>query len=98
MISLSPFAALALVALTPDRVERVYSGRPGCMCGCRGSYRYSRRHAPADAERGDVNDAQVRKVLATLQANVEHVEADEDCFHADINGRRFVVFVSEVVS
>lgn len=30
---------VALVALlTPANVKRVYSGRPGCGCGCRGKY------------------------------------------------------------
>lgn len=27
-----------LVNLTPDKVERAYSGKPGCMCGCKGKY------------------------------------------------------------
>jgi len=27
-----------IVNLDPSRVERVYSGRPGCGCGCRGKY------------------------------------------------------------
>lgn len=27
-----------LLAITPDRIREVYSGRPGCGCGCRGTY------------------------------------------------------------
>jgi hypothetical protein len=27
-----------LMSLTPEQVLRVYSGRPGCGCGCRGNY------------------------------------------------------------
>lgn len=29
--------------LTIDDIERVYSGRIGCMCGCRGDYKDSPR-------------------------------------------------------
>jgi hypothetical protein len=28
---------------TLANVERVYSGKPGCMCGCRGTYSISQR-------------------------------------------------------
>jgi len=28
---------------TLANVERVYSGKPGCMCGCRGTYSTSQR-------------------------------------------------------
>jgi hypothetical protein len=28
---------------TLANVERVYSGKPGCMCGCRGKYSISQR-------------------------------------------------------
>ena len=29
--------------LTVDQTVRSYSGRPGCMCGCNGSYKESER-------------------------------------------------------
>lgn len=29
--------------ITVDMVERVYNGRPGCACGCRGTYSDSKR-------------------------------------------------------
>lgn len=35
-------AAEFLAALTPDKVLRVYSGKPGCGCGCKGSYSESK--------------------------------------------------------
>jgi len=27
-----------LDGITPDMVEKIYSGRPGCGCGCNGNY------------------------------------------------------------
>jgi len=56
-----------------SQVVRVYSGRPGCMCGCRGSYRYPKGTdvAEMDRRRGyantTINDAQVKKVLKARQ-------------------------------
>lgn len=29
---------LEFLQKNPDRVEQAYSGRAGCMCGCRGTY------------------------------------------------------------
>lgn len=61
-----------------NRVMSVYSGRPGCMCGCVGTYRVASEHlAVANVDRGydydreDVNDRQVRKVVRILEAQTE---------------------------
>lgn len=37
-ISLEHTAIQSLKRLTNDDVESTYSGKPGCMCGCRGKY------------------------------------------------------------
>lgn len=29
--------------INPNQIGRVYSGRPGCACGCRGNYSESKR-------------------------------------------------------
>ena len=57
-----------------DRVMQVYSGKPGCMCGCNGTYRVATQHLrAADDDRGyahdpeDVNDRQVRRVVKILE-------------------------------
>lgn len=40
MKTLSPNVIAAMVGLlSPSNVARVYSGRPGCGCGCKGAYR-----------------------------------------------------------
>lgn len=40
-------------SVTSDIVYSVYSGRPGCMCGCLGKYRYNPKHRfEAGLERG----------------------------------------------
>ena len=30
-------------SITPEMVEQVYNGRPGCACGCRGNYSTTKR-------------------------------------------------------
>src|SRR5208282_2130545 len=67
-----------LVAMTAAEVSSVYSGKPGCCCGCKGNHRYNSQHVvSASKNRGyavtgsDINDRQVAKVLDVIQANVE---------------------------
>jgi len=67
-----------LAQLTKDDVLRSYSGRPGCMCGCLGHYKYNPyllAEAQADAkadghgglEPGDFSSRSVSIVLGKLQ-------------------------------
>lgn len=67
--------------LTTDDVMQVYSGRPGCACGCKGEYRYNPSTmtiAKIVADRGyeieddrtgrSFNLRQVKRALNLLQA------------------------------
>ena len=89
---------LTLDAFTAETVEAVYSGRPGCMCGCRGNYRYaSKRAALASERRGyevDVSDAQITRVIKTLRAApAGSLEFGERYVAAKINGRVYVAYL-----
>jgi hypothetical protein len=87
--------------LTPADVLKVYSGRASssgnhCRCGCRGNYRYAsdvdilkERGYAGDAS--DVNDKQVAKVLAIVQANAS--SANDDWFDAEVDGRSFTIYL-----
>ncbi len=62
--------------LMPKDVLKSYTGKPGCMCGCKGRYYVSKDHREeAQKDRGydyedrDVNDRQVMKLLRLLQAD-----------------------------
>lgn len=91
--------AQTLGTLTVNDIEKVYSGRPSasgnhCRCGCRGTYRYSSTVAlPAHLDATDVNDKQVAKVFAIVQAQA--IEAADDCswFDAEVNGRNYTVYM-----
>jgi hypothetical protein len=67
----------ALANIKKEEVMSVYSGRPGCACGCRGKYSYSSLHrGMAESSRGyeitadEVNDAMITRVIKLFQKNV----------------------------
>lgn len=69
---------------TVDQVIKVYSGRSGCACGCRGKYSYSSRfeHEAPEYHTDAVNDRAVKNMFTRLMkdpdlqwdANVAYVE------------------------
>lgn len=70
------YARIRIAILTPADVRAVYSGRPGCMCGCKGKYSVNPIHrAEADKDRGYAcpvgkrSMVMVEKVLRILQAD-----------------------------
>lgn len=34
-----------LANITPEMVRKTYRGRPGCMCGCKGTYKENNRRS-----------------------------------------------------
>ena len=88
-----------------EDVKRVYSGKPGCMCGCRGTYRSPSTVTLAElsaakgyeAEPKEINDRQVRKVVAILNKELadcraENVEATEDYTYLEVDGRAYCAY------
>lgn len=63
-------------------VARVYSGRPGCACGCRGNY--------------SENPATITRIVETLaQADEIHVTTGLDgelIFFGDVGERSYTVY------
>lgn len=90
-----------ILTLTADEVGKVYSGKPGCGCGCRGKYWVHPAHADAEsAARGypysgsEISLAQVRRVLAAMQARAAEVEetdgGDGTTIYAIEDDRRYL--------
>jgi hypothetical protein len=91
--------------VTKSQILRVYSGRIGCMCGCKGNYRCtSEHHFEAEDECGYeqvVNDAQCKKVLKKLQAadpkRIETLELAADgsagFYLEEDNGRCYAIYL-----
>ena len=71
-------AAYRVSKIDPDTVTRVYSGRPGCGCGCRGKY-YD-----------DVKN--IKRVVKAMKANAvgaRLVIFDDDGSGAAVQGDRY---------
>lgn len=77
--------------LTPADVRKAYSGREGCMCGCKGKY-YAAKEGEAYAT---VNPGMVTKVLRTIQLHEEAagMEADGSCVYLTLKGRNYVLYL-----
>lgn len=108
MINLTTSQRITLDSLTVVQVAQVYSGKPGCACGCNGNYRVNSAYVAqvaknkgyaVDAE--DVNDAQVTRVLNKLKAASRNddprvsswmADDNDEWFSAEIDGRVYTVY------
>ena len=92
--------------LSRDRVLSVYTGRPGCCCGCKGIHRYPsdpKLRALAGTRRGyevsedEVNDRHCTKVLNTLKANADKCNIDLEYqsghIFLELKGRWFIAYL-----
>lgn len=88
------------VTIAKENVLSVYSGRPGCCCGCLGKHAYRKDpklRALAGQKRGheigddEVNEEQVTRVLNILKANPERVRDEGDHFFLDTGSRWYIV-------
>lgn len=84
-------------------VRSVYSGRPGCCCGCRGKHTYSSAHrAEAQENRGyeitddEVNDKVVKlhvsRINKAIAAGDPGVEFDENYACLETPTRWWIVY------
>ena len=84
--------------ITPSQIVRVYSGKLGCMCGCKGKYYTS----VADGTYSAVNPGMVTRVLRAIQAappEAIEVNVESDCFFISwvkwAGLRQYVVYLTD---
>lgn len=79
----------------------VYSGAPGCCCGCRGNHRYASKHVEvAGKHRGyavgpkEISDRSVAVIFNKVRKNADKLEFPdrEDFFSVEIGGRLLIVY------
>ena len=63
--------ANSVLTISPDMVERVYSGHQGCMCGCQGTYSETPRN--------------ITRILNILKNDSRTVIQDGYILHIDDN-------------
>lgn len=91
-----PTTVRTLVPFEVSNVYSVYSGRPGCACGCRGKYSYSKQHQDfASKDRGyavtddEVSDKNVKRITEYFNQHLSEVETcGEDCFSLEVSDTR----------
>ncbi len=83
--------------ITQADVLKVYSGRPGCCCGCRGNYSYadnSAAQAEAQDRKGQINTAQVTRVLNVLRSNTNTAaEPNHNFYYLDLENRTYILYL-----
>lgn len=74
---------------TLANVQKVYSGRPGCMCGCRGKYSYAQ-----GCEEGyddQVNERSVKLIFNKVMNNPKH-KIEDGIAYVETATRNLVVY------
>ena len=83
-----------------NKVIKVYSGKPGCMCGCNGRYRVASAHVNAAGDaRGyeydadDVSDRSVKIIFNKIVKDPAHkFDADANCVYLNTPTRTLVAY------
>ena len=81
--------------LNADKVAKVYSGKIGCMCGCKGKYSYNEGVAHEDWQ-GPVNVRTVRMFTKQVLAH-PNVKFEDGLAYFEEGGRIKVVYFKEQV-
>ena len=86
--------------LDVNTVIKVYSGRQGCMCGCRGRYSYaSAFQQQASVERGyaveheEVNDRSVKIIVGKLNRNPD-TKIEDGIAWVNVGDRQLAAYFS----
>lgn len=79
--------------LNVDKVARVYSGKIGCMCGCKGKYTYNEGVEHEDWQ-GKVNVRTVKMFTKQVLAH-PNVKWEDNIAYFEEEGKIKVVFFKE---
>ncbi len=71
--------------ITRDEISRVYSGTPGCCCGCRGKYT-----EVADPTRGA--KSAVTQILNIMNKHLATVVEEGDHLFLDLGSRWYIAY------
>jgi len=77
---------------TLANVQKVYTGKPGCMCGCRGKYSYAR-----GCEEGyddQVNERSVKILFNKVMNNPAHI-VEDNVAYVETATRNLVVYFKD---
>lgn len=87
-----------------SKITKVYSGRRGCMCGCKGQYKYGEAFKAEETRSHgyevDASDRSVKliankveKLLADRFGPTEEVDVADEYFYVELeNGRCYAIY------
>ena len=81
--------------LDVSKVATVYSGKTGCMCGCKGKYTYNEGVAHEDWQ-GTVNVRTVRMFTRQVMSD-PRVKYEDNYMYVEADGRIKVVYFKEAL-
>jgi hypothetical protein len=79
-------------------VYKVYSGKQGCMCGCKGKYSYTAKGAVDNSPGYDVTDSineRSVKIISTKVLKNPLAKIEDNMAYVEQNGRILVAFYTE---
>jgi len=87
--------------LNVDKIVKVYNGRMGCMCGCKGKYSYTAdgatNHGPGYDVSDNINERSVRIITKKVLSNPNVKWEDNIAFVEDrVANKIQAVFFKEV--
>lgn len=90
---------------TLENIRSVYSGKPGCCCGCLGKHYYASKHvAEASKDRGyevtpdEVSDKMIKKVFNLISAvPSEQRDWDGSYVAIDTGSRTYIAYFCKPV-
>lgn len=87
--------------LNVDKIVKVYNGRMGCMCGCKGKYSYTAdgatNHGPGYDVSDNINERSVRIITKKVLSNPNVKWEDNIAFVEDrVSNKIQAVFFKEV--
>ena len=74
---------------------KTYSGKSGCMCGCRGKYSYTAYGASAHSPGYDVSDKVSERsvnIIANKVLRNSNAKQEDNCVFVEQNGRVLVAW------
>ena len=79
-------------------VYKVYSGKQGCMCGCKGKYSYTAKGAVENSPGYDVTDSineRSVKIISTKVLKNPLAKIEDNMAYVEQNGRILVAFYAD---
>lgn len=90
---------VTLTKVNLDAVMAVYSGKPGCMCGCNGKYTYASKHRElAGKDRGyevcddEVNDRSMKVLVNKMLKMKPRLSKDGTYAYVDTDTRVYALY------